>query len=324
MIGLAERLAAIRAGAGLFGRDDRGVLEVSGSERTRWLDGMLTQDVVALSPGDGCRALLLTRQGRISADLHILCLEEVFWLELPRAAVEPVRTQLDGFIVADDVMLSDRSLELERWSLEGANAVAIFSAAANGGSPLAPGGSSVVRIADQAVRVAAFSLTGLSALQVFVPAGAGTAVAEALRAAGEKHGLVDGDAEAHECLRVEMGQPAMGSELDDSVLPAEARLDEAISETKGCYTGQEVVARMRSRGRTSHLLVGLCFSGGLPERGSELAQQGRRVGEVTSSVRSPSFGAIGMGYVKAELAEPGTRLQMGDAAARVARLPFAS
>lgn len=324
MSGLAERLVAIRAGAGLFGREDRGVLEVSGSECTRWLDGMVSHDVAALSSGDGCRALLLTRQGRICADLRILCVEQVFWLELPRASVESIRTQLEGFIIADDVTLRDLSPEIERWSLDGANAVTILSVAADGAEPPRADGSRVMRIADQAVRVAAFSLTGLSALQLFVPAGGGAAVAAALRTAGEKHGLVEGDAEAVECLRVEMGQPIMGRELDDSVLPAEARLDEAISETKGCYTGQEVVARMRSRGRASHLLVGLRFSGGLPERGSELAQEGRRIGEVTSSLLSPTFGPVGLGYVKSELSEPGTQLQVGDAVARVAGLPFAS
>ncbi|MBW2240990.1 MAG: aminomethyltransferase family protein [Deltaproteobacteria bacterium] len=324
MSGLADRLTAIRAGSGLFRQETRGVLEVSGSERSRWLDGMVSHDVAALGPGAGCRALLLTRQGRITADLRILCLDEVFWLGLPRAAVEGVRSVLDGFIIADDVTLENRSAELERWSLDGAKAEQIFAATTGGSSLPATGGSVVVRIAEQEVRVASYSLTGLPALQFFAPLGTGDEVAEALRAAGESLGLVDGDTEAHECLRVEMGQAAMGTELDDSVLPAEARIDEAISETKGCYTGQEVVARMRSRGRTSHLLVGLQFAAELQERGSELAHEGQRIGEVTSSVRSPSLGAIGMGYVKAELAVAGTQLQAGGFGAQVVALPFLS
>ncbi|MCP5059671.1 MAG: aminomethyl transferase family protein [bacterium] len=324
MSGLAESLDAVRAGAGLFRQETRGVIEVSGSERSRWLDSMVSNDVASLAPSAGCRALLLTRQGRITADLRILCLDEVFWLGLPRADASRITSVLEGFIIADDVDLSDRSAELERWSLDGPTAEDIFSAMTGGAPPAVAGGSVVARIADEEVRVANYSLTGLPALQFFAPAGSGDEVAEALRAVGERHGLVDGDTEVHECLRIEMGQAAMGKELDDSVLPAEARMDEAVSENKGCYTGQEVVARMRSRGRASHLLVGLRFAGELQERGSELAHEGRKIGEVTSSVRSPSLGPIGMGYVKAELAEAGTQLQAGGFGAQIVALPFLS
>ncbi|MCP3983216.1 MAG: aminomethyl transferase family protein [bacterium] len=317
-------MAAIRSGAGLFRQPPRGVLEVSGSERKRWLDGVVSNDIAALGPDGGCRALLLTRQGRIIADLRILCLGEVYWLDMPRAAVEPVLSALERFIIADDIALTDRSTELVRWSLDGANARAIFSAATMGASAAPSGGSVVVRIADQEVRVASFSLIGLPALQFFASAASAERVAEALRVAGGRYGLVEGDANAYECLRIEMGQPIMGRELDDSVLPAEARLDEAVSETKGCYIGQEVVARMRARDRVSHLLVGLRFAGELPGPERELFHEGRKVGEVTSSVCSPNFGEIGMGYLKAELASAGTSVQVGEVGATVIALPFAS
>ncbi len=251
MSGLAERLSAIRAGAGLFRQETRGVLEVSGSERTRWLDGMVSNAVAALEPGTGCRALLLTRQGRITADLRILCLDEVFWLELPRAAVERIHAALEGFIIADDVTLEDRSAEIERWSLDGAKAEQILAAAAGGASPALSGGSVVVRIAGQEVRVASYSLTGLPALQFFAPLGKGNEVAEALRMAGESHGLVEGDAEAHECLRIELGQAAMGKELDDSVLPAEAGIDKDTGcGSKSGMTDRAIRgARLRGPGR---------------------------------------------------------------------------
>ncbi len=318
MTGLAERVAAIRSGAGLFPRPDRGVIEVGGSERVRWLDGMLTNDVTTLAQGDGCRALLLTRQGRITADLNVLCTDDAFWLELPRAAAGPVIERLEGFVIADDVTLADRSDDFERWSVEGGRLPPILPVPEAGGSCHA-------ELAGQEVRVAAFSLTGLPGLQLFVPAGHGEAVARALREAGAGHGLVDGEPDAAECLRVEMGEPLMGRELDESVLPAEARLDAAVSETKGCYTGQEVVARMRSRGRANHLLVGLRFPGTPPAPGTELAHEGRRAGEVTSALDSPALGPIGIGYVKAELATPGARLRVdgGEAEAEVAPLPFA-
>ena len=117
--------------------------------------------------------------------------------------------------------------------------------------------------------------------------------------------------------------PWLGRELDESVLPAEARLEAAISTTKGCYTGQEVVTRMRSRGRVGHLLVGLRFEGeALPPRGTAIEGETGAIGQVTSSVLSPEAGAIGLGFVRAEDATPDASVRVAGAAARIAALPL--
>ncbi len=156
------------------------------------------------------------------------------------------------------------------------------------------------------------------ALQLFVPRAGLAAVAAALAAAG----AVRADAAELERLRVEAGTPWPGRELDESVLPAEARLDErAVAVQKGCYTGQEVVARMRSRGRVGHLLVGLRLAREVAPKTALEGEHGS-VGAVTSVVRSERFGAIGLGFVKAELARPGVSLTAGGVAAEVAELPF--
>ena len=184
--------------------------------------------------------------------------------------------------------------------------------------PLAPDGAAQAELAGAAVLVAAFSLSGLGGRQLFVPPAGFAAARAALLAAG----AAEGSAAELEELRIEAGVPRPGRELTGDVLPAEARLERAVSETKGCYTGQEVVTRMRTRGRVGHLLVGLRFAGGLPAPGTELRAEGRVVGSVTSAVVSPRLGAIGLGFVRSGAAEPGSALEAGGSAARVAPLPF--
>jgi folate-binding protein YgfZ len=148
------------------------------------------------------------------------------------------------------------------------------------------------------------------------------AAARSLASAGDT-GLVRGCAEALEVMRVEAGIPSLEAELDDGVLPPEARLERAISTSKGCYVGQEIVARLRARGQVNHLLVGLRIeSGALPEIGSKLQASGRDIGEITSVARSPAEGAIALGYVRREHSEAGTRLDSASGAVRVTALPF--
>jgi folate-binding protein YgfZ len=325
----AAQAGCVRRGAGLFRLDDRGAIEVRGGERVRWLDGMLTNDVRGLRPDgprSGCHALLLTREGRIVADLRVLAFPDHLLLELPRQAAPAVIERLGRYVIADDVSLADASPRFARLGLEGPRAPALLAAAAGQLPALEADAHAGLIVGGVALRVAAFGFSGEPAFQIFAPAGAGDAVAEALHAAagGLAAGtLVDAGPDALEVLRVEAGMPAPGRELDESVLPAEARLESAISTTKGCFTGQEVVTRMRSRGRVSHLLVGLRFPGDTPPApGTALCADGGRVGSVTSSVRSARFGSIGLGFVARAQADPGTLLEAGGLCATVSTLPF--
>jgi folate-binding protein YgfZ len=316
---VARELAALRADAGLFRLPERGVLEVGGADRVRWLDGMISADVKSLASGGGAHGLLLTRQGRIVADLHVLAREDAFWLELVSDAVPVVREQLARFVIADDVTLADRRAELARLAVEGPRAEERLAAAGAEVAGLAPHAWREVALGGAGVVVAAYGLSGLPGYQLFAPAHAGEAVEQALVASG----VLAASSDTLECLRIANGVPRLGRELDESVLPAEARLEAAISTTKGCYTGQEVVTRMRSRGRVGHRLVGLFFEGdALPEPGAGIAGATGAIGQVTSSVRSPELGAIGLGFVRAEAALPGARVRVAGAPARLAELPL--
>jgi folate-binding protein YgfZ len=321
-----EQALRCRQGAGLFRLVGRGLITVEGADRVRWLNGMLSNDVAKLAAGrerSGCYALLLTRIGRIVADVHVLLREGSLWLESEQAAVAPLLATLGKYVIADDVRLSEASQGWERLALEGPATGAVFAAAAGEAPGLAPDAADGFQIAGSPVLAGAWGVSGEDALQLFAPAGSGAAVAQALQRAGAGHALVEAGEEALEILRVEAGTPRYGRELSEAVLPAEAGLSRAISTTKGCYTGQEIVARMATRGGASHALVGLSLEGPTPPAtGAAVSVQAARVGEVTSAALSASAGAIALAYVRRAHAEPGTLLEVAGRGARVTPLPF--
>jgi len=325
----ADQARAVREGCGLFRLEDRTVIEVSGDDRTPWLQGQISGDVARLDPagrGAGCYAVVLTAKGRIVADVHVVARPDAFWLETDAAAREATVARLERYIVADDVALGAPEPALGRLGLEGPRAPEVLAEALGAPPDLAPEQVAETPIEGHRVVLAAWGFSNLPAYQLFVPADGADAVAHALHGAGRTHGLIAAGAEALEVLRVESGRPRLFRELDEEVLPAEARLDHALAVGKGCYTGQEIIERMRSRGQVGHLLVGLRpgGDGAALEAGAELFDaDGKRVGEVTSTARSPAAGAIGLGFVRRALAEPGTRLRTAAGAdVAVAALPF--
>ncbi len=322
-----DAIRATRARAALFVGESRGWVEVAGEDRVRWLDGMISGDVEALASGDegaGCYATLLTNRGAIVADLHVGRVGDRFVLESLRSELPRIAQALDRFIIADDVTLIDRSADFVNLGLEGPAAGEILSAALGGSGVPDPLGWCTAEIAGHDVLIGAFGWSGESAYQLRVPCGGEGAVGDALdTAAGDA--LARGSASALDVLRVESGIPLLGRELDEEVLPPEARLEHAISTTKGCYVGQEIVARLRARGQVNHLLVGLRLGDAgdaSPPEGTELRVGDRVTGELTSIVQSPSEGAIALGYVRREHAEPGTEVAWSGGEARVAELPF--
>lgn len=342
-----EVVRATRSSVGLFRVDALALIEVKGEDRVRWLDGMISGDVSRLEEqgqGAGCYATLLTNRGKIVSDLHVAHLGEGFLLACQRDQAETVRTTLDRFIIADDVELADVSESFEALALEGPKAPDLLAEALGLSGERKDALVSETRDATErsgvteerwfeaecagvSTRIGAFGSSGEPAFQIFVPRAEADAVAAELQGKGAALGLVLGDLEALEILRVEAGQPVMGRELSDRVLPPEARLERAIATDKGCYVGQEIVARLRARGQVNHLLVGLKFGSGLeaaslPTFDTELRVSDRRTGEVKSTVRSPTEGPIALAYVRREHAAPGTEVQFDGGTAQVTSLPF--
>jgi folate-binding protein YgfZ len=326
-VSVAEEVGAVRRTAGVFALRDRALLEVRGSDRLRFLQGQLTNDLAALDPAGphaGCHALALTREGRIVAELHVVVRPEAVWLETDGASRGALVARLERYVVADDVRITDRSDTCARFGVEGPAARAVLAAAVEAAVPLGAGEVATFDLAGAPVVVAAWGWSGEHACQLFGPAAAGPAVALALARAAAAHGAIVADAEALEVLRIEAGVPRQGAELGEDTLPAEADLvARTVSFTKGCYTGQEVVARMESRGRVGHRLVGLRLGApALPAPGAAIGAGGARVGAVTSAALSPAAGAIALGFVRSGSEAPGTRVEVDGQPARVVALPF--
>lgn len=324
---LAAQVQGARAGAALCEAPGRALVAVRGGDRRNWLDGMITRDIANLAAGRAAYALALTRQGRIVSDLFVLAFEQHFWLDLPAAAEAETIAHLQRFIVADDVNLESANANAawQRFTVEGPGAEAALRQSI--AAPPAAGRVASCKLDGAQMWLAGYGFTGQPAWQIFAPPSVASAVRAKLCAAA---GVVEVDAAALECLRIENGVPRFGAELDGSVLPAEARLERAIATDKGCYTGQEVVARMQSRGRVGHLLVGLRFAPAQANADAlcrrladaELQREGAAVGAVTSVAVSPQHGVIALGFVRAAHAEPGTALCAAELRAEVAALPF--
>jgi folate-binding protein YgfZ len=271
---------------------------------------MCTADVAALAAGQGCRAAMLTIKGKLLGDLIVLADADALVLDVDALAAPKIKDALEKHIIMDDVTVEDASAS---WSERGVHGEV-------------PGWPSLARFGHAmqgVVRLVGVRELGMAGYRVL---GAAADVAALVDPLGAR--VLDED-EA-EVRRVEAGEPRYGRDMGEEHLPIESRLDEAISFTKGCYLGQEVIVRATQQGRINRKLVGLRLDGeGAAAAGTKLSHEKRpEAGTITSSVVSPRFGAIALGYVHRTVWEPGTRLVAHDArgerGATVVELPFAA
>jgi tRNA-modifying protein YgfZ len=323
---------ALREGAALVERVDRGRLLLTGTDRRSLLQGLLTNDIAALQPGSGCYAALLTANGRMIADMRVLELAEGLVLDLARPLVSAMYTRLDDSIFTEDVQVRDISGDGVLLGVYGPAAAATLANAA-GDAGLAAVLDGLVEHASRTQAIAGAGVTlvrsaeiGVDGFDLLVASDAAEAVRSALRSAG----AVDVDRETTEVTRVEAGRPLFPVDMNEDTIPLEAGIESrAISLTKGCYVGQEIIIRIlhRGGGRVARRLVGLEMAAGaaVPPVGASVSSQARAVGVVTSAVQSPALGrAIALATVHRDVAEPGTDVTVGDAAAPavVHALPF--
>ena len=325
---VAEECRAVRAAAGVLDRTDRAYLTAAGPDARRYLHAMVTNEVKALEPGQGCYALQLNAQGQILADLYLLAMEDHLLLETDWSLKEKLRTVLEKFIIADDVELADRSDQLAALAVEGPRAGELLRAAGAGVVPGAEFNHAWVELQRTPVLVVRLSETGEEGYRLIFAVEYAQNLWDALLAAQKAMPWKPVGHAAFELLRTEAGIPRYGAELDEHTLVQEADLEaRAISYTKGCYLGQEIVERVRSRGHVNRKLVGLSLSDGpLPPRGAKLAKDGKNVGFITTAIESPTLGRrLALGYVRREFLAPGATLAVeGGGAAEVVPLPFYS
>lgn len=323
---LAGEYAALTEQCGLVDRSERGKLALTGSGAVEFLNGQVTNELVGLTPDEGCYAAFLTHKGKMLGDLRILAVggkvEEgagELLLDTERSALQALFDMIRRFKVGYDVELHKRTLESSLLSLVGPNAdmVATRAFALDEAQLPAREHSHLLALLGQTSVCLIRTDLGIDAL---FEAGA----LEAVRGTLEATGAISVSEAAAEVVRVEHGRPRYGIDLDESTIPQEAGLNQrAVSFTKGCYVGQETVARLHYKGRPNRHLRGLRLSE-LSKPGAALALGERSVGSLGSSVLSPRLGPIGLALVRRE-AEPGATVAVDDqgASAVVVELPFA-
>lgn len=330
---------SVREGAALIDRYHRGRIVVRGNDRKTFLQALLTNDIVALGPGSGCYAALLTPLGRMVTDMCVFEMGDVTLLDLPSAVKDALLARLDQLVFTEDVQLGDLTEALGCVSVQGPLAAATIGQALGDGSdtrPIALARDLMLWPAFQNRRIdlagevgilARVDEFGLPGFLIFGPPSRLPALAAAIAAAG----AIVPDAEVIDTLRVESGTPLFLVDMTDDTIPLEAGIEAlAISSIKGCYPGQEVIVRIRDRGhgRVVRKLVGLRLdSDAEPSPGDRLLVDGKDVGHVTSAAYSPALGKpIALGYVHRDHIAPGSHLTIthGEAnlAATVTALPF--
>jgi folate-binding protein YgfZ len=296
---------AARASALLVARPDLGTLVVTGSERLSWLQGILTCDVAELRAGEGAWGLLLTRQGKILADVLVVAGETAAYLGVVRDAVGRTRDYLGTFLIMEDADLSDESAEHAWITLHGpeASAIARRVAAEHGGSP------------------AGIDVTGLGGAALVIDRAAAAAARAAVLADRAQPQPVEATAEDFLRLRVERLVPLYGVDMDEQRSPHEVSLDRrTVSWSKGCYLGQEAVCMQDMRGKVKRRLALVRVTAPIPPAAGTkvLDESGAVVGETRSAANSALVGGpAALAFLTAAVAVPGVRLTVGGASAEV-------
>jgi folate-binding protein YgfZ len=312
LVELDGQYRALREGGGLVDRSERGKLVVSGPDAVEFLQGQLTNDLEALVPGDGCYAALLDRKGHMQADMRVLRLAEPeVWLDTEPGAADAVVRHLSTYKVGRQVELAEPGSELAILSLVGPAAGELI-----GTGSLAPEHAHrELEVGSVGCRAVATDL----GIDLICPASQAPEVARALIEAG----AAQVSEPAAEILRVESGRPRFGREMSAATIPQEAGIDgRAVSFTKGCYIGQETVARLHYKGKPNRHLRGLRLEAPVTED-EPIAFDDREVGQIGTAVISPAHGPIALAVIRRE-AEPGAMVEVGEGGvgARVVELPF--
>ena len=304
----------IAAGAGWIDRGSRGMLRFTGPDAHQFLQALLTNDVDRLSPGGGLYACYLTPQGRLIGDLDLFRRGDVILASVAAGLAAPLAARLDALIFSEDMTVSDVSAEWTEIGVTGGAAAASLSRALELGIEALEPLPEHAHVDWGAGFVARGGDSTLPMFRVFVPAAERAEVVARLEAAG----IVSVTDDLATALRIEAGRPVWGADLSGDVIPLEAGLlERAISTTKGCYVGQEIVIRIlhRGGGRVARRLVRLAIDPSVvdvPAAGTPIAVDGHETGHVTSAALSPVSGRIvALGYVHRDTAEAGRVVAIG-------------
>ena len=315
---LETQYRAVRECAGVFDRSDRGKVRAEGADRLRFLHGMVTNTVESLAENQGNYSAVTSARGQTLLDVWVHRLENGIWMETEAGLAAKLIETLNRYLIADDVALSDESDAWAIFGVQGPEAHGVIGQIVGNVSPDLPEHHTVVRDFEGVpIWVAARSFTGEPGCDLRIARDRADSLRQALVSAG---GTPIGQQVA-EILRIEAGIPRYGAEIDESVAPLEAGLYSAVDFDKGCYIGQEVIAKMHFRGRPRRYLTGLLLDHSA--RG-DVAVDGKPVGRITTCVNSLGLNRIiALAIMRRGYHEVGQRVALSDnSEAEVVALPF--
>lgn len=310
----------------------RGVVEVLGEDSQNFLHRMLTQDIQNLKTGEGAYAAFLAAAGKILADMNVYIFQDKILLEMENGLTRKLINLLDKFLIAERATLADVSEKFSLVSLRGKNSQSILESFCQGPlNPMRPFQHWQVEIPGTRLTIIRYGLRGESGFDLLLPQGHAEKIIRSLLDQGQSYGLIRAGLESWEILRLEAGILRYGIDMDDQILLPETGLEYlAASETKGCYPGQEVVARMKTYGGHQKKMAGLIFGkGNLPSRGDKIYRGDKETGWITSAGFSPALqNGIALAYLQKGFFEPGLEVEIransGKISAKTTALPFIS
>ena len=312
---------ALTSGCGVYDLSGRAKISLTGSDRVRWLNGMVTNNVRDLAPGHGVYAFLLNPQGHILGDLYAYNRGESLLVDTDRSQTEKILSVFDKYIIMDDVEVADVSDKLVAIGVGGPKAREILVKAGFAIPELTP--LQFVELGWEQVSVTVVRSDGSygKSFELWMAPENFERVYDALvRAQAKPVGIA-----ALELFRIAAGVPRYGIDIRERDLPQETEQERALNFAKGCYVGQEIVERIRSRGQVRRKFTGFEVHGPLPPPGTKILAEGKDVGEITSAASLPLASgdrSVAWGYIRREVAVPGKVLDAGGSEAKVANLPF--
>ncbi len=312
----ATEFAALRSGCGVFDLGWRAKLLITGSDRQKWLNGMVTNNIRDLAAGHGNYNFLLNAQGHILGDMYLYNHGDYVLLDTDVWQAPKLRETLDHFIIMDDVEIADASGKLTAIGLQGPRSGQVLSAAGIDAATAAMLAPRDMTWADIGVTVVAIEDGGF---EIWLASSNAPRLWDALLAAG----AAPVGSDALELWRIVHGIPRYGQDIRERDLPQETGQARALNFAKGCYVGQEIVERIRSRGAVHRQFSVLEIEGPAPAPGAKLQAGGKDVGELTSVATLPDGRSIALGYVRREAGAAGAILMAGGSKAHLAEPPFA-
>jgi len=315
---------AVREASGLFDFSFRGKFAMKGRDHAKFLHRMVSNDIQRLAAGQGTYATLLNPHGHILVDMRLYCNEDRFFVDTDADLRDKALLGLKRYVIGDQVEFEP--LDLYALAFQGPRSRLLLEKTLHINLPaMREFDHFATNYAGIPVRVVRASSTGEEGYEVWVGAKGLLAVWGAACGQAPTYGMLPCGTQALETLRIEAGIPRYGQELGEDTIPNEAGLWNALSFSKGCYVGQEIVERARSRGHVNWKLMGLIVESEVPPpSGEKLVREGREIGEVTSSCVAPTLGkTVAMAYLRHEVSEPGTKLEFpSGTVAEVAALPL--